>query len=220
MRRLLFLLLLALPGFAQCTISTFAPNTPIKSAPVNANFASLNACKPQRFSGTSVPGTITGSLLGDFYQNTATGDTYQCFKLTPTCTAVASGNWVKLNGATGTGTVTVVGGGNLDSTKCVTGGGSQTAQTVAACSVDSSGNLTVNSVASSDTAHTGTLRVAGLTSGSFVITGSDAAGSPVAYVWPSAPPVSFPKSLQITGTVTCPTMAAGSPSTCYQLAWQ
>lgn len=48
----------------------------------------------------------------------------------------------------GTGTVTVVGSGSLTSTRIVTGGGSQSAQTPSAnATVDSGGNLTANSVA-------------------------------------------------------------------------
>ena len=145
MRRLLFLLLLAVPSFAQCTIQTINGSDHINTAPakLNANFASLNACKPQRFSGTTVPGTITGSLRGDFYQNTTAGDTYQCFAVGP-CTAVAAGNWVKINGTGGggAGTVTVVGAGNLTSTAIVTGGGLQTAQTPSTtATMDTSGNI-------------------------------------------------------------------------------
>lgn len=48
----------------------------------------------------------------------------------------------------GTGTVTVVGAGNLTSTALVTGGGTQTIQTPnASATLDSSGNLAVNSIA-------------------------------------------------------------------------
>ena len=47
----------------------------------------------------------------------------------------------------GSGTVTVVGGGNLTSTDCVTGGGSQTLQTPSAnCTVDAAGNIKANSI--------------------------------------------------------------------------
>jgi len=144
MKRLLFLLALAAPGFAQCAI-TVIPGTQVISASrtvINTNFASLNTCKPQRFSGSTLPGNITGSLRGDFYQNTTAGDTYQCFAAGP-CTAVAAGNWVKLNGTGGgTGTVTVVSSGNLTSTALMTGGGAQTSQTPSAtATMDTSGNI-------------------------------------------------------------------------------
>ncbi len=140
--KLLFLLALALPAFSQCTIVTINSSDPVSTGPakLNANFSSLNTCKPQRFSGTTVPGNVTGSLRGDFYQNTATNLTYQCFAVGP-CTTVAAGNWVLLGSGGGTGTVTVVGTGNLASTAIMTGGGSQTAQTqCATCTLDSSGN--------------------------------------------------------------------------------
>lgn len=60
------------------------------------------------------------------------------------------------------GTVTVVGGGSLTSTKCVTGGGTTTAQTPSAnCTVDASGNLTANSVSTGATPPTCTGGTAG-----------------------------------------------------------
>lgn len=61
------------------------------------------------------------------------------------CTLI--GGSVFGSGGGGSGTVTVVGAGSLTSTKCVSGGGSQTLQTPSsACSIDSSGNLTANSL--------------------------------------------------------------------------
>lgn len=224
MRLLLLLIVSSAACFAQCTLQTINANDPISTGPakLNANFNALKICKTTIFSGTTVPGSVTGSLKGDFYINTSTNLAYQCFGAGP-CTAVASGNWVCLNCSSGgTGTVTVVGAGNLTSTDCVTGGGSQALQTPSTkCTVDSSGNLTANSVTTNDTTHSTGAQFAGITSGGFMLAAADSAsGAAVAYVWPSDPPSSFPKSLQVTGTVTCPTLAAGSPTTCYQLAWQ
>jgi hypothetical protein len=51
---------------------------------------------------------------------------------------------------TGTGTVTVVGAGNLTSTNCVTGGGTQTIQTPTGCTVDATGNAAFKSVTAGD----------------------------------------------------------------------
>jgi len=223
MKLILLSLLSVAACFGQCTIQTINGTDPVSTGPakLNANFTALKTCKTTIFSGTTVPGSVTGSLKGDFYINTSTNLAYQCFAAGP-CTAVASGNWVCLNCTTGNGTVTVVGGGDLTSTQCVTGGGAQALQTPSAnCTVDSSGNVTAKSVTTNDTTHSTGVQFAGLTSGGFMIAANDtASGSAVVYIWPSDPPSSFPKSLQVTGTVTCPTLAAGSPSTCYQLAWQ
>ncbi len=140
MKKLLLLLSLAIPAFADCTITTFVSGTTILPGPVNANFASLNACKPQRFSGSGVPGAVTGSLRGDLYLNTATNQTYQCFAAGP-CTTVAAANWMLLGSGTGSGTVTVVGSGNLTSTAVMTGGGSQASQTSCpTCTLSSGGD--------------------------------------------------------------------------------
>lgn len=145
MIRLLLLLSLAtIPAFSQCTIQIISGTQAISTAPpkLNANFASLNTCKTNRYSGSTVPGVISSSRLGDLYTRTGTTEAYMCFSGT-SCTAVASGNWVLLGtGSGGTGTVTVVGAGNLTSTACVTGGGSQAIQTPSStCTIDSSGNI-------------------------------------------------------------------------------
>jgi len=129
--------------FGQCTIQTISGNSSISSGPakLNANFASLNTCKPQRFTGTTAPGVIAASRRGDLYTDTTSNLSYQCFAVAP-CTTVAAGNWVCLNCGGGAGTVTVVGAGNLISTALVTGGGSQTAQTPnAQATMDASGNI-------------------------------------------------------------------------------
>ncbi len=140
MKRLIFLLLLALPGFAQCTLTTFVAGTTILPAAVNGNFTSLNNCKGTVFTGTNPPTTVTGSVKGSIFVDSTHGLAYQCFGTGP-CTAVGTGNWVCLNCAAG-GTVTVVGSGNLVSTALMTGGGTQTSQTPApTATMDASGNI-------------------------------------------------------------------------------
>ncbi len=64
------------------------------------------------------------------------------------------------------------------------------------------------------------IQMSGLTSGGAMIAVADVAGTAIVYVLPTSIPMSFPKSLQITGTTTCPTLKAGSPATCYATAWQ
>ncbi len=223
MKRLLLLIgLFAAPAWCQCTIQSFAGSQAKSIAPtmLNSNFTSLNNCKGTVFTGTNPPTTVSGSVKGSIFVDSAHGLTYQCMGAGP-CTSVATGNWVCLNCGSGAGTVTVVGAGNLTSNQCVTGGGSQTVQTPSPnCTVDSNGNVSAKSITTNDTSVSGSAQFAGFTSGGFAIVAADIAGSSVGYVWPTSVPMTFPKSLQITGTVTCPTLAAGNPTTCYQLSWQ
>ncbi len=220
MKRLLLLLLLSVPSFAACSITVFVSGTPILSAPVNANFASLNTCKPQVFSGTTLPGNIAGSKLGDLYLNTASGLSYQCFKTSGVCTAVAAANWVQIGGSGGggTGTVTVVSSGSLTSTACVTGGGTTTIQTGTGCTISSTGDMTAHSFASSDTTHSGGTLYSGLTSGAVMLAAADIAGTAIVYVLPSTNGTAG-QFLKDNGVVACPTLASGSPSVCHQLTW-
>jgi len=143
MKRLLLLVFLCAPMWAQCTIQAFSGSQPKSIAPglLNSNFNSLNDCKATVFTGTNPPTTVTGSVKGSLFVDSTHGLAYQCFGAGP-CTAVATGNWVCINCGTGSGTVTVVGAGNLTSTAIMTGGGSQTAQTAApTATMDSSGNI-------------------------------------------------------------------------------
>jgi hypothetical protein len=219
MKRLLLLLLLSVPSFAACSITVFVSGTPILSAPVNANFASLNTCKPQVFSGTTLPGNIAGSKLGDLYLNTTSGLSYQCFKTSGVCTAVAAANWVQIGGGGGgSGTVTVVSSGSLTSTACVTGGGTTTIQTGTGCTISSTGDMVAHSYASSDTTHSGGSLYNGLTSGAVMLAAADVAGTAIVYVLPSTNGTSG-QFLKDNGVVACPTLAAGSPSVCHQLTW-
>ncbi len=148
MKRLLLLLFLAVPSFAACTITVFVSGTVAQAAPMNANFASLNLCKPQVFSGTTLPGSISGSKLGDLYLNTSTGLSYQCFKTSGVCTAVAAANWIQIGGG-GSGTGNVTAAATLTSTAIMTGAGTTAAQTPAAtATLDSSGNFSSPGTAS------------------------------------------------------------------------
>lgn len=141
MKRLLLLLLLSVPSFAACTITVFVSGTVAQAAPMNANFASLNLCKPQVFSGTTLPGNISGSKLGDLYLNTATGLSYQCFKTSGVCTSVAAANWVQIGGGGG-GTGNVTAASTLASAAIMTGAGTTAAQTPAVtATLDGSGNF-------------------------------------------------------------------------------
>ncbi len=148
MRRLLFLLLLAIPAFSQCSITIFVSGTVAQSATMNANFASLNSCKATVFSGTTLPASVATSKLGDLYLNKTSGLTYQCFKPSGICTSVAAANWVQIGGGGG-GTGNVTAAATLTSTAIMTGAGTTAAQTPAAtATLDSSGNLSSPGTAS------------------------------------------------------------------------
>ena len=143
MKTLLLLFGLCLPAFSQCTLTTFVNGTTIHASAVNANFTSLNTCKTNRYSGSSVPGNIASSRLGDLYTRTGTTEAYMCFAAGP-CTAVASGNWVLLGtGSSGGGTVTVFLGGVLSDNAVVVGAGFQRIKTPSNLTrIDAAGNFT------------------------------------------------------------------------------
>lgn len=71
-----------------------------------------------------------------------------------------------------------------------------------------------------DTSVSSGINMAGKTSGGAMLAVADVAGTAIVIVLPTSIPMSFPKSLQITGTTTCPTLVSGSPATCYATAWQ
>ncbi len=86
MKLLLFLGLCSLPAFgAACTMQTILGTESVSSGPakINANFTCLNNNTPKIFSGATVPATVTGSRVGDFYLRTGTNTTYQCFSVSP-----------------------------------------------------------------------------------------------------------------------------------------
>jgi hypothetical protein len=57
---------------------------------------------PRKFSGPGAPASVAGSVLGDFYLDITNNDTYQCFNAGP-CSAIAPGNWVKVDSGGSTG---------------------------------------------------------------------------------------------------------------------
>lgn len=247
---------------AACTMQTINGSDIQNTSPakLNSNFNCLNNNAPKIFSGAIVPATITGSRFGDFYLNTTTNLTYQCFSVSPPCTAVAVNNWVAIgpsgggsipitsnalrgNGAgaatavigTGTDCVLVNGSsgscgggggtgnvnapGTLTSTACVTGGGTKDIQTPSSvCAIDSSGNVVALSFASTDTSHSGGANFSGVTSGSVMLAAADIAGTAIVYVLPTTNGTAG-QVLQDNGVIACPTLVAGSPSTCHQLTW-
>lgn len=75
-------------------MSNFVDGQLATAASVNAAFAT----KTTKFTGSGAPGSVSGSVLGDTYMDTANGDEYVCNAAGP-CTAVAAGNWVKVSGA-------------------------------------------------------------------------------------------------------------------------
>jgi hypothetical protein len=64
----------------------------------------------------------------------------------------------------------------------------------------------------------GNLQLSGLTSGNVTLTVADIAGTAIAYMWPSANGTAG-QILSDTGVATCPTLPAGAPTVCHQLAW-
>jgi hypothetical protein len=62
---------------------------------------------PQKFFGSTVPGSIVGNLPGDLYSDTVGHNEYWCAApasiVAPACTSVSVGGWTKLNGG-GSGT--------------------------------------------------------------------------------------------------------------------
>lgn len=163
------------------------------------------------------------------HSNAAGGGTFNTVN-SSTCTGTPSSStflrgdcsWAA---PSGTGTVTVVGAGNLTNTALVTGGGSQTVQTPSAtATLDSSGNLVLPGTASTtalsvtDAAHSASVALNGLTSGTVQLSVADVAGTAISYVLPSTNGAAL-QVLTDSGTTTCPTLAGGSPATCHLLQW-
>lgn len=64
----------------------------------------------------------------------------------------------------------------------------------------------------------GTLNLSGLTSGAVWQAVDDIAGTAIVYIWP-ATNGTIGQILSDSGATTCPTLPAGAPSMCHQLAW-
>ena len=64
----------------------------------------------------------------------------------------------------------------------------------------------------------GNLQMNGFTSGNVTLTVADVAGTAIAYMWPSTNGTAG-QVLSDSGVATCPTLPAGAPTVCHQLAW-
>lgn len=93
----LFVLGSVVPVAAQITVIQGSDQVSTSRTVINNNFSYLQGIKTAKYSGAGSPGTITGSVFGDFYLNTSNNGSYQCFASPGPCTAVASGNWVQIN---------------------------------------------------------------------------------------------------------------------------
>lgn len=82
---------------------------------------------------------------------------------------------------------------------------------------DSSGNVSANSITLTSL-DSGSTYMKGLTSGGVQLAVDDIAGTAITYVMPSTNGTSG-QVLTDNGSITCPTLAAGSPATCHQLVW-
>lgn len=163
--------------------------------------------------GGTVPAVCTLGQI--FYRTGVTAGTnlYIC---------TSTNTWTQVTGGSGgSGTVTVAASGNVTNTAIVTGAGTQVIQTPApTATMDASGNISTPGGIQTGNASTATgyYEWLGLTSGGQGFTVSDIAGSAVLYIMPAAPSGTS-QFLQDAGAATCPTLPAGAPSVCHQLAW-
>jgi hypothetical protein len=124
----------------------------------NRNYAALGTGIEKN---TTTTGAVSVAAASDIYGlfTSCTGSSGLFLKDGGTCAAPG-----------GSGTVTVVGAGNLTSTNIVTGGGTQTIQTPSsAATVDSSGNIVGNTLTSSGNITSGASSVISATSGTLGI---------------------------------------------------
>ena len=80
------------------------------------------------------------------------------------------------------------------------------------------GTLTCAIFNSSDTSHSAAVYLTGLTSGGMALAAADVAGTPVTYTLPTVAGTTG-QVLSDGGSVTCPTLASGNPTTCRALVW-
>jgi len=69
-----------------------------------------------------------------------------------------------------------------------------------------------------DGTKSGSVTLSGITSGVVALAAADVAGTAIAYVLPATNGTAN-QALIDTGSTTCPTLAAGAPTTCHQLSW-
>ena len=103
-----FACLVFLASLARAQIQVINPtdNGATSLTKINSNFSFLNSSKTTTVFGSGAPGSVPGTARGSWYLDVTNLVSYQCFR-TPSCTAVAAGNW-QLEGAAGVGTVTSV----------------------------------------------------------------------------------------------------------------
>lgn len=70
----------------------------------------------------------------------------------------------------------------------------------------------------SDEPFSGNVQLNGFTSGNVTLTVADVAGTAIAYMWPGTNGTAG-QVLSDSGVATCPTLPAGAPTVCHQLAW-
>lgn len=174
-------------------------------------------------------------LLGQFTPpNTGGGgpSAVSCSSITGTpsitnyiLSATGTGNacaWGPPTGGGGTGTVTTSGSPTTGTLPLFSGstviGNSSVADngtTVSTPEIFSALSL----IAGSGSATSGYLSFSGATSGASGFSVANATGTSVLYLMPTSPSAGTTQFLQDTGSATCPTLPAGSPALCHQLAW-
>lgn len=107
MRKLLALMLLALPLAAQVQTINATDNGAVSLSKINGNFSylnvnvnSLSSSKTARWYGSGAPGSFPLSVRGDFYQDITNLLTYQCWSLTA-CSGVSPSAWQLVSGGGG-----------------------------------------------------------------------------------------------------------------------
>jgi len=237
------------PTLNQSTTGNAATSTALSATPtacasgnaflgIAASGASSNCFKvPQTFFGTAAPGSVSGNLPGDVFNDTTNHVTYHCNAASgtpaPACTAVTSGGWQSVVATTATFTsgLPLYGGGGANivlgsvsgnTSQTVTTTGTQT--TNAITKIDASGNhiastwnIDANANMNGPTGNTGYLTMNGATSGAEGFTVPNVAGTSTLYVLPTA--VSSGSFLKDNGSTTCPTLPSGAPGVCEALAW-
>lgn len=172
------------------------PNTATTSA--FTGFAGYYPWMRVNVSGLTGSGKITGTLYG-FYNSTL---------------AQAGAG-----GGGGGGGPTITGNAN----RVVVAGAGCTTGSTATCNIDIPVNPIFLGVATaagfnSVEPYSGNLQLNGFTSGNVTLTVADVAGTAIAYMWPSTNGVPG-QVLSDSGVATCPTLPAGAPTVCHQLAW-